>query len=61
MGCNARRWVEAFVGGGIVSLVGVLIDEPLVRERALHDTQVKNGVWGWLAKLTQTCSTVSRC
>ena len=33
---DARGRVKAFVGGGIVPLVGIFIDESLVRERTLH-------------------------
>lgn len=61
MRCDTRGRIEAFVSGGIVSLVAIFIDESLVRERTLHNTRMRNGVWRQSTKLTQTCSTVSRC
>jgi hypothetical protein len=36
---DARGRIEAFVGGRIVPLVGIFIDESLLRERTLYGTR----------------------
>ena len=61
MGGDARGRVKAFVSSGIVPLVGIFIDESLVRERALPVTMRTNVSTRQTTTLTQTCSTVSRC